>query len=399
MTSRHVAIALPLVCAACTFTGLGNYPITACGTPVGQTTHVADVSMLAQNPDFSFSSASGANAIGAFVANANQGECVQGVDTVGYIGTNCSFFGTIASGVTLGTTIAVRQPWAVTMTGGDAVVAVATSAPCTQGLISFEYDGQDVVADGSQACDSLGASLPSFVASTATTGTAAWYQTAISTRTDPIQSCASAVAAPLLAATVTLGTTSATIGAPVTLSTQSTSIRPPSTLLVNGHVVVAAPNANDVAVWSLDGSASVGSPVTIPGLAEARAVSIATDTNGENFAVVAEIGCSPQSIVLAVGSLTGGFSKITTIAPMGSGPAVQPTVAWVDADNAWIVSWVASPPAHVLAMRLDATGDPQGGVIDPGVAGDGSAATADGRVLAYLPTTSSFETADLGCGD
>ena len=258
---------------------------------------------------------------------------------------------------------------------------------------------RELVTDGSQAtCDPSGASLPSIAATGNNTAILTWYQTSIANRTDPIQSCAAATAAPLLAATVNVGANSATIGTPVTLTTQSTSIRPAATLLVGSEVVVAAPNASGVGIWTLDATGKPGPPVSIPGLAGAKAVSIATDGAG-NFAVVAEIGCSPQSIVLAIGTFAGGFSKTTTIVQKGSQSAVQPTVAWVASQSSWIVSWIATPPAKALAMRLDSSGNPQGGVIDPSTAGDGACATADGRLLAYVPGAASFVTASLGCAE
>ena len=417
MLRARVLFVVPVACAACTFTGLANYDILTCASPTGTTSQAAPIAGgLVQNPDFTFTSSSGANAIAAFVADGNGGLCVQGVRPTGYIGSGCSFFG----GTTIiGMSLAPRQPWAVPLGGGYAAAMVATTAPCTGGQIWFEYDAQAIVTYGSQGECTMTtptvASLPSLAAlNGGTTAIAAWYETSIETRTDPIQSCGSATAAPLVVATVTVGSINGpttTFGTPVTLTSQSTSIRPPATLLVGSRVVVAAPDGNGVSIWTVDGSTTTAPPpVSVPGLATARAVSIASDGAG-NLAIVAEIGCAPQSIELAIGPLAGPFTT-TTVVPKGNSAVVQPTVAWAAThavpgapQNSWAVSWIAvSGGAHALAMRFDSSGTPlqpgnqPSALIDPGTAATGASVTSDGTLLAYVPgSPGSFVNASLGC--
>jgi hypothetical protein len=232
-------------------------------------------------------------------------------------------------------------------------------------------------------------------------------QGTIANRSDPIEDCGSAQPAELLESAVTINQSTATFTAlPILLATQSTSMRPPATLAVGPKVVIAAPNGSDVGVWSVDASTTTAPPpLSIPGLAGARAVSIATDGAG-NFAVVAEIGCQPGSIAMALGTLTGGFKQTITVVPKGTSSAVQPTVAWAatnaapgfGAPSSWDVGWIAvSGGPHVKAMRFDSNGNPLGGVIDPGVNGVGATVTSTGSVLAYVPTPNAFVNTSLGC--
>ena len=170
------------------------------------------------------------------------------------------------------------------------------------------------------------------------------------------------------------------------------------------QVVVAAPHGNDVGVWALDSTLSSQTPsATIPGLAGARAVAVAADSSGKDFAVVAEIGCNPQRIALAVGTLQG-FSHVTTVASGGNNAQIQPTVAWVPASSqapsdSWVVSWIFVDGAstHALAMRFDASGNPVGGVIDPQLNAIGAIATSGGAVMGYVPSQGKMVSASLGC--
>ena len=75
------AFALLLVCASCTFTGLGNYAVETCQAPLGQTSTVQVVGGLGVNTDLTFvayATTSGADAIGAYVSAGRGGTCIQG---------------------------------------------------------------------------------------------------------------------------------------------------------------------------------------------------------------------------------------------------------------------------------------------------------------------------------
>jgi hypothetical protein len=128
---------------------------------------------------------------------------------------------------------------------------------------------------------------------------------------------------------------------------------------------------------------------------------VATDGSGR-IAVVAEIGCSPQSIALAVGSLESGFGQATIVAPAESDAAIEPTVAWVAPQKKWLVSWISlRGGAHALARRFDPEGHPAGETIDPAVAATGAGVAPDGSLSAYVPEREggSFVNASLGCAE
>ena len=391
---RPLLVLVVLACAACTFTGLGNYAIATCAKPAGVTATVQQVGSLSST-DLTFANIGGASPIGAFPTQVGGGSCAQAVGTAGYLESTCSFF--------LGQ--APQQPWVVPMGGGYAAAAITTTAPCTQGEAAFQYLGPSIGGTAASTCGT-GAALPSTtpLAADGSTALVAWYATAYATRSDPIQSCAGANAQPLLAAVVTGATTSnPTFGKPATLTSAGISVRPPAMAALQGQsqIVLAAPDGNDVSVWTLDASLSTGSATTIPGLAGARAVSIGAATDGSGrVAVVAEIGCAPQGIALAVGSVPGGFSQGTVVVPAGSSAAVQPTVAWVASENDWIVGWISTAGgAHALAQRFDANGNAVGGTIDPSTPATGASVAGDGSLFAYVPGSNSFVSASLGCAE
>jgi hypothetical protein len=394
--SRWLFLAVPLACAACTFTGLGNYDVETCTRPTGVTATVQQVGAVSSG-ELTFAS-NGTSSIGAFPMQSGAGSCVQAVDASGYVeSSSCAFFAGLAP----------EQPWVVPFGGGHAAAAITTTAPCTDGAIAFQYIEQGTSnSTPPQSTCGAGAALPS-VAPLGADGSSAlvtWYGTAYTTRNDPIQSCNGAGPEPLLAAVVTETTAGGTtLGTPVTLTSAGTSVRPAGIVQVPGQsqVVVAAPDGNAVSVWMLDASLSTGTSTTVPGLTGAYAVSagIATDGSGR-IAVVAEIGCTPQSIALAIGTVSGGFSQGTVVAPAGSMAAVQPTVAWVASENDWIVAWIsAEGGAHALAQRFDADGNPMGGRIDPSTPATGASVAADGSLFAYVPASNSFVSASLGCAE
>jgi hypothetical protein len=175
------------------------------------------------------------------------------------------------------------------------------------------------------------------------------------------------------------------------------------------QVLVAAPDGEAVSLWTTTDGKTFGSPKTISSLTRARAVAIASATDGSGrIAVVAELGCAPQTLAVVVGDLTKGFGAATTIAkPDGAPFAVQPAVAWVPSQNDWMVSWISGDGGpHALAQRLDANGNTVGSVIDPSApaiaATVGAGVTpseATPYLFAYEPSNAggSFVRVSLGC--
>jgi hypothetical protein len=376
-----------VACAACTLTGLGDYGVLTCAQPAGTTTPVEGVGQLADTP--SFSSLSG-SPMGAFVSN----DCVEGVWPQGYVQSTCTLFH--------GGLVAV-QPWIVPIGDGYAAATIATTAPCTQGQLSFAtVTGAGASPPAQAQCSKAGAALPAIAPLGASSALVLWYETTAASRSDPLQQCRGATAAPLRVAMVDNATSiQPSLGTPTTLTTQSVSVRPPAVTVLQGtgNVLIATPDGRAVSLWATPDGVRFGTPLSISALAGARAVSIASATDGSGrIGVVAEIGCSPQSIALAIGTLSGGW-HVATVASAGSGPAVQPTVAWVPSQSDWIVSWIAvSGGAHALARRFDASGEAAGSAIDPSVPAIGAALASDGSLLAYEPSGGgNFVKAALGC--
>jgi hypothetical protein len=330
--------------------------------------------------------------------------------------------------------MSAQQPYLASLAGTYGVAAITTTKPCTSGELLFGVAGDVTTADecmtvqglASGTCDPKGASLPSFVSTGTTSSTAfvTWYQTPAVADFDPLAACASAPTAPLLIAAVDVSNPMAPAkGSAVELSTGSTSVRPAGMTVLQAtgsrdEVVVAAPDQAAVSVWAF-GAASTPSeapsPVPVPGLAQARAAFVAAATDGSGrLAVVAELGCKPQTLALALGTLSGGFGPTTTVTTADQGHfAVQPTVSWVSAttsENAsnftqsfWSVSWIAGgggTTSRVLSQRFDANGKAIGGLLDPAVPASAAMALSDGTLFAYeqpAGQAGSFLGVELGC--
>ncbi len=390
-----------LLASACTFAGLGNYDVETCARPRGVSMTVQKVGAVS---DVTFASASGKNVIGAFAANVTGGACIEAVRSgvagstmaSGFLNLNCSFLGDE-------TNLVPRQPMVVPLSGGYAAAIIATTAPCTAGALIYRFNAPGVAGKAALPCAMSGAALPAIAPlSDGSTAIVAWYATSLDSRSDPIGSCTGARAAPLNASVVTSANGSPTLGAAVDLGDTGISVRAPAVAPLPGQAqaIIAAPLGNDVGVWTIGVSTSPGQPITIPGLAGARAVAlaIASDNSGR-IAVVAEIGCAPQSIALAVGTLAGGFSNVAIVAAADGALAVGPSVAWIDGQNRWVVAWVsATGGAHVLTRSFDATGSAVGAVVDPAMSATGAAVTSGGDVIGFVASSSSFVDTSLGCG-
>lgn len=397
---RHVSLVpigmlvaiVPSALQGCTFAGLGNYDVETCARPTGVSTTVQKVGAV---NDLTFASASGKNVIGAFAADVTGGSCIEAVGATGFLNPNCSF-------LTDETSLVPRQPMVVPMSGGYAAALVATTAPCTAGALIYRFNAPNIAGKGNTKCEATGAALPSVAAlPDGATAVVAWYATSFDSRRDPISSCAGAKAASLEVAVVTgAATGSPVLGAAITLSPSSTSLRPPAIILLGAQAIVAAPDANDVGVWAIDaGVAGPAALQTIPGLAGARAVALAAASDGSaRIAVVAEIGCSPQSIALAVGTLATGFAGATVVAPAGASVAVAPSVAWIEGQNRWVVAWISTAGgAHVLTRSFEPTGVPLGAVVDPQLRATAASVTSTGDVFGFVASSNSFVDTSLGC--
>ncbi len=396
--SMVIAVFSGFACS-CTFTGLGDYPIGTCASPLGTTTMIQAVGSLGAPNDLVFTQVNGQTPFASFTNDVDGAQCVQGVG--GDLGAGCDFFDSSAS--------SPRQPWITPLGGGSMVAAIATTSPCTQGVLTAQV-GSGTMPLAMTACASTGAALPAAVAiAGGSSAIVAWYATSIDSRTDPLQSCTAALAAPLEIARVQAPSS----GAPIidgvqTLTAASTGVRPPAVTFMpsTSLIAVAAPDESAVSVWTVDASDTVQGPIAIASLGGARAVAVGADASG-HLAVVAEIGCTPQAIELAIGTIESGFTDAIPIAQAGSDFAVNPSVAWVASEGYWIVSWISGDGgAHALARRIAADGSLVGGILDPSLPATAATVMAsgtsspDGSLIAYVPggpSGGSIMNASLGC--
>ena len=249
-------------------------------------------------------------------------------------------------------------------------------------------------------CDAAsGVALPALAQLTSSQAAIAWYAVPFSDRATPVESCQSAKPAPAHArfrarrgrrnADACLGKAS--------LASSSTSVRPPALRRAGDQVVVAAPLDSAVGVWTIDSSEKPSKPISIPGLAGARGVSVGVTTDGSGIAVVAEIGCGTQSIELAIGSVAMGFDKVVEVAPSNGALAIDSEVTWIQSRQEWLVTWIsAAGGGHLLARRFTPDGAPIGGPIDPSVKASVAMPTGVGDVLTF-DGTSVFSDIGIGC--
>lgn len=383
-------VLLLLSACGCTFAGLGDYDVEVCKRPLGNDVTVQQVGMV---DDVGFTAASGQDVIGAVVT---KGGCIQAVNGDPMLSRSCAFLADE-------TALAPRQPRVVPLGGGYATSFVAGTAPCAQGALGFRMTAPATSGALDRPCNQSGVSLPAIAPlSDGNTVVMAWYSAALPADFDPVGDCASVVPSPIDWVTVAgAATASPRWGTEYRLTESSISVRPPALLGLptQSQAILAAPLEGSVGVWRLSNDTAPPDPLQLPGLAGARAVSIAIAPGGARpIAVVAEIGCAPQSIELSIGSFEKGFSDAVEVAPAGTGDAVMPTIAWLEESNHWVVSWISSSGnLHVLARVFDADGRPTGPAIDTGLPARAANVTAEGGVLGFVKEKDAFVDTSLGC--
>ena len=133
---RSELLVLALGVSACTFGGLGDYPVETCARPAG-TAPIQEVGDLGSAADLSLTSTRD-QVVAAYAANVNGGACVQAVGARGFLSPSCSFLASELSTVP-------RQPSVLPFGAGYAAALVATTAPCTQGRILWILHGGELV--------------------------------------------------------------------------------------------------------------------------------------------------------------------------------------------------------------------------------------------------------------
>ncbi len=267
-----------------------------------------------------------------------------------------------------------RHPFARPLVGGTAALVIATS-PCTPGELLYRFAGSGKAGKATLGCITAGASLPAFAPlGVGDQGVGAYYEVQYPKRNDPLASCAGAAPAPLHVVPINdAKSNAASLGAPQPLAPDATSVRPPMVLAAGTRALVASPAGADVGVWLVEpngGALATIASATVPGLAGARAVSGFARADGvaQQVALVAEIGCTPQKLMLALFSFdaaqgTFGTPQVAEVAAASAGFQTGAHVAWQESSKEWLVTWLADGPA-IRSQRLDASGKRVGPATD-----------------------------------
>jgi hypothetical protein len=298
--------------------------------------------------------------------------------------------------------LAPRQPFARLLPSGAAATFVAT-AGCAAGRVGFAY-GTSSTQSLTQADCSAGAALPAFATTTTDKALIAYFVGPPQEREDAAKQCASPTPFPLSVAVVAGATTSSpSIGSFTRLSASTRSVRPPSLARVSGFdgALVASPEGDGVGVWLVSSSGAIVASAHLE-IANARAVSVAV--HQASIALVVEVGCKPQSIAFAVGTVDSTNRKLdfsrgfAVVAEAGTEAAVKPSVAWVEERGGWLATWILGGP-KAMARRLKEDGTPWAGAY-AGAEG-ASAAVAAGDSLyvfrADQPSGNAFLQSALRC--
>lgn len=427
---RSEALALfAATCVACTLTGLGNYDVETCPTTLGKIVAGKTDNPTSVEEQF-LTSVNGSGPIAAYLSGGCLSVATQNLQDRSPVTLNIT--GSDGSPCAIPTADLPHQPAVAAINSTSYALASIVTTPvdagsCPLGALAIStITGTQANAPTVSACDQVnGAALPA-IALIPNTGAAlvAWYSTPYKDSNgsllDPVGDCNTGGRLPEAGA----GSAHLIIGRVDNASTQNPS-PPVQTVMMNTQViaiappaitkygaeelVLASPDTGAVSTWTLDGSGSATPGPTASSLAGARAVAVATDPS-QNIALAAVIGCKPQqSIALSLGTMSG-FGRAITVAAATSDFALQPSVAWVPPNDPqpgyWLVSWISGSGGHrVLARRFGATGQPVGGVLDPGVPATAATAVADpangGGFLFLLSQppggAPAFETIQLGC--
>lgn len=340
--------------------------------------------------------------LASYVQKRANGQCIQALSPSGPAGSGCAFGPTPKDPGFL-----PRQP-SVQPVGktGFGVAYVETGAACKAGALGYRvFDATGVSAFSRLVCDA-GAALPSLaVASNGRSATIVYLEAPLPSHDDAFDDCATLQPARLRVAQVTRADTNAALLSepwPMALTDASLSVRAPALLRLNEQLVVVAPAEGGVKLWRLDETAGVADAgVAIAGLEGARSVFVADDRRG-HLALVAQVGCSPQALRLALGAYDARsvrFEPSFELVAASSSLAADPRVTWLAERGEWLVTWLQMGPA-IRALRLNPTGQPIGASFRLLEGAQGAAVDEAARVVGFegSATDATFVRGALSCG-
>ena len=391
---------------------------------------IASAPSLGAKPD-PWIAADSSGIIGNVVATASTSESVvecidvYGLDSVsanvllGQTNAVCSFLSTDAR--------TPRQPFAKRLGAGmrgTATVFVETSG-CAQGALGyrwFEPPGStgsfDELCPSGAGVPANGTALPAVEDISAENDVAIlFYDAPVASREGAsiLSSCAGLAPAMLYAMVAGYGAVAG--GPPMPVASGIATAAPGSVAVAGVGALVAAPvsstNAGAIFLVTVGGAPAL--IAALPDFANARAIGLGVApaaTDGTiPVAAVAELGCAPQRIVVAFGTLDPTANPPTLA--MGAanevwssqtpGWAIRPSIAWQEhvafasgARTEWLVTWTVSLPG-AMARRYGASGSPLSEAFEIGRSVVDAVPGPDGRVFVLDAAESTFESISLEC--
>jgi hypothetical protein len=279
-----------------------------------------------------------------------------------------------------------EQPFATWIDGHAVVAYAAVDSTCMSGRLSIHND-QPARAITTCGSTTNGVAAPAIAAFPARTGNGSalvtHYDLTVARTNDPQTSCPIAAPAALRAAVLSDATSqSPSLGTFTTIAPDAIALYPPGLARLDGFgsLLVAVGTPAGTKVWSVTPDLVASAVASVPGLAGAVAVSIATssDPDHTHVALVAELGCAPHTQLRAVFGEAQGVAALadgglapptlTFGAPVDVTPdvtrAAAPSIAWIDWPGEFEIAWLSDNGTR--ARRFSATGIPLDDGIDLG---------------------------------
>ncbi len=271
------------------------------------------------------------------------------------------------------------QPYARKVGDASFAAAFVSLSGCAAGALGFAYSDKVALA----TCGA-GVARPALAVRDTSRAVVAWYEVPAASRASPLDDCASATPTALrLLAIDSIAAPSVTT-ATGTLSTTATSMQPPALLVRGGSVFVASPDGDAAKIWALDATLAPATSYGLAGMPSARSTAMAAHqlTDGRwRVAVVAELGCDKQVIRLSIVDFDPSALAFTSVVDAEVAAASgsyqwQPTIAWVEKRQRWLVTWLTPGPKPFARF-----------MGDDGTAGAPSFALASGALTAESLST------------
>lgn len=288
----------------------------------------------------------------AFVSSLGGGECLSvakaDIASTTSLGA-CQLLSTDASRLP-------TQPYARKVGDASFAAAFVSLSGCAAGALGFAY--ADKVAVG--ACGP-GVARPAVAMRDASHAVVGWYEAPAATRASPLDGCTSARPTALRLLSIDSIVAPNVNGAASTLSAAATSMQAPAILVRGANTLVASPDGDAARLWALDASLAPVANFALAGLTTARSTAMAARRLSDGrwrIAVVADLGCANQAVRLSIVDFDPTAVSFTSVADgqvaAAGGPYQwQPTIAWVESRQRWLVTWFTPGPKPIARFMGD----------------------------------------------